>query len=62
MTAKVAKERYHTSLLVKSQMARILTNTLPTIQMDMVINEKSLTVRGFRNPLGRFSRGADLLR
>jgi hypothetical protein len=37
MTAKVAKERYHTSLLVKSQMARILTNTLPTIQMDMDI-------------------------
>ena len=31
MTAKVARERYHTSLLVKSQMARILTNTLPTI-------------------------------
>jgi hypothetical protein len=43
-------------------MARILTNTLPTIQIDMVINEKNLTVCGFRNPLGRFSRGADLLR
>src|SRR5215475_10813083 len=56
MTAKVDRERYHTSLLVKSQMARILTNTLPTIQMDMVVNEKSLMVRGFRNPLRRGSR------
>ena len=61
MTAKVASERYHTSLLVKSQMARILTNTLPTIQIDMVINEKSFMVRGFRNPLGRFSRVVVLL-